>query len=196
MSITILDPIGSFFSLFATYLFTRASVFAWPVSIGAISINLFLYYDKGIFGHAGLEIIYLITTLYGWWFWRQKKDQTSTPIIRMPQIAKKWLIALVPVAIIVQTMVLKALGSNIAVLDASTTILALVAQWMICRKWIECWTLWFVVDAMVVVVHAIKGLPFHSLTHFLYLGFAIRGHLKWHAIMKNHACDSTLVRAH
>jgi nicotinamide mononucleotide transporter len=54
---------------------------------------------------------------------------------------------------------------------------------MLCKKWIECWGVWFVRDSGVVVLHWFKNIPFHSVTHFIYLIMAVMGYLKWRKIM-------------
>lgn len=184
MTMTLLDPIGASLSLIATYYFTKASIRAWPLSIAAILINSILYWQKGIYGHLGLEMVYLLTTLYGWLYWQSKQAIKPRAITNMPKSLLLYAVPLLGIAIFVLSYLLKTtLGSQVPYWDASTTLLALCAQLMLCQKWIECWLLWFVVDALVVLLHWYKGIPFHSFIHFIYLGFAMSGYLKWKRLM-------------
>lgn len=184
MTLTLLDPIGAAIALLATYQFTKASFFAWPISLIAITINSYLYWQKGIYGHVGLECIYLMSTLYGWYLWIQRGPQNDhRPIRNMPQIGYSCLLIAGPILFILFSKGLQRyFNSDIPSWDAATTLLALTAQYMLCRKWIECWVIWFVVDALVVGLHLYKEIPFHAASHALYLGLAVLGYIRWKKI--------------
>ncbi len=189
MNISLLDPIGAGCSILATYYFTQARSCAFPISLFAIGINSILYFQKGIYAHLGLEAIYVVSSVYGWYCWSTQTGVQLMPatrfITRMPILTK-----IVFGVLAVISIPLLALGlqtctdSDVPYWDATTTLLALLAQWMLCKKWIECWAIWFVVDALVAILHWAKGIPFHSVTHLFYLGMAVVGYLKWRKMME------------
>ena len=74
-----LDILGASLSLLATLLFVDARVNAWPVSLLAIIINLFLYFKAGIYGDFALHCGYLVTALYGWYCWHAS-DANRRPL--------------------------------------------------------------------------------------------------------------------
>ena len=181
---SLLDPIGTLLSLTATYYFTKARLCAWFIAIPAILINFILYWQKGIYGHAMLESVYLLSTLYGIMKWHEKKQKASRPISRLSSKAFYKILAFSFILIGLFAFVLKHFfHSDIYLWDAATWVLALLAQWMLCQKWIQCWMVWFIVDVMVGVINFYKGIPFHSLHHFIYLGMAVLGHLRWSRIL-------------
>lgn len=184
MTLTWLDPIGAGIALISTYLFTKASPIAWPLSLIAILVNTALYWQKGIYGHVGLEAIYLTSTLYGWLLWTQSKSRKYVKAIaRMPWQGYLILACIWPLSLVFSKALFALFESDIAYLDAITTLLALTAQFMLCQKWLECWLVWFIVDALVVGMHLYKGIPFHAASHGLYLGFAVLGYLRWSKIL-------------
>ncbi len=63
------DIVGSVFSFLSTILYIRANKNAWPVALLAILVNLSLYSLTGLYADAGKESIYLISSLYGWYWW-------------------------------------------------------------------------------------------------------------------------------
>jgi len=63
-------------------------------------------------------------------------------------------------------------------------VVSLIAQWLMCRKIIETWSLWFFVDACYVGMHYLKGIPMHALVSCIYLGMAIVGYLLWQKQLK------------
>ena len=70
-------------------------------------------------------------------------------------------------------------NSTIAKLDALTTSLSITAQFLTCYKVLASWVLWFIADVLYAVMYQHKELPFHTLTMFVYIGFAIIGYTCW-----------------
>ena len=74
-----LELIGVLIGLASAYLGMRRWVWAWPVGILANIMLFFVYLgavfgaDERIplFGQAGRQVFFIITSLYGWWRWSQ-----------------------------------------------------------------------------------------------------------------------------
>lgn len=178
---TWLDPLGAGFSLLATYLFVLVDKRAWVATLFAVAINLTLYLQRGIYGEACVELYYLMTTLYGWYYWvvastpAQAREVTAIT----PRHAL-FLLGTAAVTIPLFSLMLKSqLHSTVPLLDATTTILSFIAQWLMCRKILENWILWFVVDVIYIGLYLIKGIPFHAGLMLIYLGLAVAGYLHW-----------------
>ncbi|MGE3317869.1 MAG: nicotinamide riboside transporter PnuC [Candidatus Berkiella sp.] len=176
-----LDFTGASLSLISTYYFTQARRLAWLVGLFAIVLNSVLYWQKGIYGHLILESIYFISMIYGWYQWSVGlSNKPSLPIryLSIEQFGYYVLLAVISIALTAQ--VLSTLtDSTIPYWDATTTVLSLIAQWLLCRKIIHCWILWFIVDALVALLQLYKGMPFHSAVHWLYLFMAVVGYYRW-----------------
>jgi nicotinamide mononucleotide transporter len=74
---------------------------------------------------------------------------------------------------------LKWLNGDIVYIDASTTTISLIAQWMMARKYIENWLVWIFVDLLYVGVYLYKGVYLTSFLYFIFLFLATLGYLKW-----------------
>lgn len=176
-----LDFIGASLSLISTYYFTQARRLAWLVGLFAIVLNSILYWQKGVYGHLILESIYFISMIYGWYQWSNGISNTPSRLIRylsIQQVGYYVLFALVSILLVAKGLSVFT-DSTIPYWDASTTVLSLLAQWLLCRKIIHCWILWFVVDALVALLQFYKGMPFHSAVHWLYLFMAVVGYYRW-----------------
>lgn len=178
-----LDPIGAGLSLICTYYFTGAHRFAWILGIAAVLVNMFLYLQKGIYGQLTLEFIYLGSMIYGWHQWSTKNKVKIRPI-RFLTLSQSALISLVAIVSII--LFAKALSSwtnsDVPYWDATVTILSLIAQILLCLKFIHCWVVWFVADALIALLQWYKGIPFHSILHWIYLGMAVTGYYRWHKL--------------
>ena len=190
------DIISSIFSFACTLLYIRASVYAWPIGLIAISIDCFLYSQTGIYGDMSLEVFYFVSTLYGWYAWAHGGNQkTPLPIshIHWQHVRKLIFIALIGIALTAYFLIHDT-NSKIPYLDSSTTILSIIAQWLICRKKIENWILWFFIDATYSALFIIKGLPAHSILHIIYCGMAVVGYWHWYRLMKKNQTQSCGLR--
>jgi len=185
-----LDPVGAGLSLICTYYFTQARRLAWLIGMVAIALNSILYWQKGIYGSVMLEGVYFLTMIYGLFSWSSSRKTLTHRDIRFLSISQLGkLILLAVVSVIVLSFMLKKSGSDIPYWDALTTTLALIAQGLLCLKYIHCWILWFIVDAMMACMQLYKGIPFHSAIHWMYLLFAVMGYLRWHKIVKTPSQD-------
>ena len=64
-------------------------------------------------------------------------------------------------------------------LDALTTVLSLVAQYLLCRKRLENWIVWIVVDAIYVPLYLSRDLDLTALLYALFLVMCIYGLRAW-----------------
>jgi nicotinamide mononucleotide transporter len=179
--INILDVAGSIFSVLSTIGYIRLSTLAWPLGIVAICIDMVLYAKSGIYGDVGLQCIYLFMSIYGWCKWKYGgKNRTELPITNLSYKNGLFLGALFILGFFVLSYFLGTYtDSQIPRWDATTTCLSLVAQWLICRKVIQNWYLWFIVDSLFVGMYFYKGIPVHALTNLFYLSLAVVGYLNW-----------------
>lgn len=176
----LLDFVGASLSLISTYYFTQAKRLAWLVGLFAVTLNFVLYWQKGIYGHLLLEGIYFFSMVYGFYQWSTGVAKPTRLIryLSLKQILQYILIALVGILCMAQALSYFT-DSTIPYWDATTTILSLIAQWLLCMKIIHCWILWFIVDVLVALLQLYKGIPFHSAVHWLYLIMAVVGYYRW-----------------
>ncbi len=194
-----LDIFGSIFSFICTLFYINAHKHAWPIGLIAVCINGALYFQLGIYGDMALQGFYFISTFYGWYLWSKgggnhKKLNISN--ISSLLFAKLLIIAIVGIGTL--TFILNHFThSQVPFWDAATTILSLIAQYLICRKIIQCWHLWFIIDVIYVGLYIYKGIPAHSILLVIYCGMAIIGYFRWNYLMKEtnkyeYLMDSTL----
>ncbi len=64
-------------------------------------------------------------------------------------------------------------------LDALTTVMSLVAMWLMVRKRTESWVYWIVVDVIGIGLYYVKAVKFVALLYVLLLAMALRGLVSW-----------------
>lgn len=176
-----LDLLGSIFSFAATYYLIRINQVAWPLSVIATTLNTILYARSGLYGDMSLEAVYFFSSFYGWYQWHQRdRGQQKVTVEHITIEQGLVLTSIAIIAITIMAYILKVyLHSQVALLDASTTVLSLIAQWMLCRKIIENWLLWIVVDSSYFFLYATKSLNFHSMLMLVYTSMAVVAYIQW-----------------
>jgi nicotinamide mononucleotide transporter len=181
----VFDIIGAFVSLLSTYFFIQLNNKAWPVGILATALNGWLYWHKGIYADMILEFCYFLSLCYGWYLWR-KKDINNTLGIEQATLntltLRQWMAlgtSLCLMYILIHYFLQSFTNSNIAFMDAASTSLSLVAQWLMCHKIIATWLLWFITDALYAFMYYAKDLPFHTILMLVYTGMAVTGYWVW-----------------
>lgn len=178
------DLIGALVSLISTYYFIHLNDKAWPIGMIATVVNGWLYWHKGIYADMILEFIYFLSMCYGWYKWRRNlADNITTDRFTLGYLRPlQWIslclvlgLVFISIHYLLQTLT----HSTVALLDASTTALSLVAQWLMCHKIIVTWILWFITDALYATMYLSKNLPFHSMLMIIYTGMAIMGYVVW-----------------
>lgn len=178
----VLDIVGAVLSLMAVFLFTRANIMAWPVSLFANVVNAYLYGLSGIYGHTALEFIYIVMNFYGWYYWKREAEQ----VIQLTPLSEAVSLLIFVVGMFPGLFYILHVytDSTIPGLDSLTTLLNVSAAWMMCRGRVESWIAWFVVDSIYALIYWYKALPFHLVLMLIYLVLAVRGFQQWQ--LKSH----------
>lgn len=154
-------------------------------------INIILYsiisYKARFYGEVMLNVIYYIPMqFYGVYVWsRHMNTETHEVEKREMRFSGKIILVIsVIVPIIVYGFVLKLLGGKLPFADAMSTVVSVVAMIISVRMYIEQWLLWFVVDAVTVVMWAIDFMRGSDdiatlLMWSVYLINAIVMYIKW-----------------
>lgn len=177
----ILDVAGSFFGLTSTVYSIKNKSLTWPTSLIAICIGIVLYFHKGLYGDTGLHIIYFVLALYGWFQWQYGGKNRSPKKISHLSIKLTWILGFLLLLGIsaLATFLHFYTDSKVPIWDATSTMISLMANFLMCRRIIQCWHLWFVADGLFAGMYFYKDIPVHGLMYTLYVGLAIAGYLNW-----------------
>ncbi|TQM79647.1 nicotinamide mononucleotide transporter [Saccharothrix saharensis] len=152
------------------WLVARQNAWNWPIGILNNLAFLVLFATSGLYADSGLQVVYVVLALYGWWAWlRGGVEHTPLPVSRTTRAQWVWLLASGVAGTLLLVWVLTTFSnSTVPWADAVTTVLSLLATWGQTRKKVECWWLWIAADVIYVPLYAYKDL---WLTAILYVGF-------------------------
>ena len=155
----------------------RRKIWAWPVGIIG-NILLFTVFfgvafvnpqHQTLYGQAGRQVFFIITSVYGWWRWSQIRKRRSADA---PAITPRWAtrterlqyLAVWVVGVAVMQWVFAQIGAGFPAprwyfwCDAWIFIGSMVATYAMARGWNDFWLAWIAVDLV--------GVPLLIHSHF------------------------------
>ncbi len=184
-----LEITGVGFGIAAVWLTIRENPWCWPV--GLVNVLLFsaVFWQARLYGSAGLQIVYAVLAIYGWYAWRHGgADHGVLQVTRTPRAVLGSLLVGSTTAALLLGAGLRLARAALPMVDAAATSFSLAAQALQTRKWIENWLIWIVVDAVYVVMYVSQRLYLTAALYAVFLAMAIAG---WRAWMRS----MTTVRA-
>ena len=176
-----LELVGFVFGVAAVWLMIRQHIAAWPVGIVNVALYAVLFTGAGLYSDAGLQVVYVALSLYGWWHWhRGSAARDALPVTRTPRReAMLAVIAALTLWIALALITSRLPGTSLPWLDAALVAGSLVTQWLAARKRLENWICWIVLDVVYVGLFVYKELLLTALLYAVFTGLAVRGHVAW-----------------
>ncbi len=187
-----LEIAGTAIGLLYLYLEYRASVWLWIASICMPAVYIVVYYEAGLYADLGINVYYLIASLYGLVCWLRGKNpeaqSQALEITHTPGRVWKYLILISALLFIaIGFLLARFTDSTVPWADSFTTALSIVAMWMLARKYVEQWLVWIAADLGCGCLYLYKDLYFTGALYFLYAVIAVLGYRKWINLMRaNH----------
>jgi nicotinamide mononucleotide transporter len=160
----------------------------YPAGIVASGISVFLLYEAGLYGECLLSMYYIVMSVYGWWYWLNKKNVSPVKASYSSRYVLQMVVVFVLVGYTILYVALRYLTpSTVPHLDAFVSATAWAGMWLLARRKIENWILLNISNAVAIPLLFHKELPLYGfLTAFLFV-IAIQGYFKWKKeIAKSH----------
>jgi len=179
-----MDPIevaGVAFGLWSVWLTIKERISSWPVGIVNIVLFMILFFSVKLYADFGLQIVFLVLSVYGWWVWlHPRPGKQEVPVTLLPtRVRVGALGASVSATFAMGFLLSHYTDAALPFWDSTTTVLSVVAQYLMARKNLECWYLWISADVLYVGIYAYKDLFLTSGLYAIFLVLAISGLLRW-----------------
>jgi nicotinamide mononucleotide transporter len=162
----------------AVYFAVKEKPISWPIGLVNVTLYGILYFQIGLYANMALQGFYFVTGLLGWIWWVQKKPEKALPVQSGWRFAAIWLAVALALSWPAAQLLIS-LGGAQSYWDGLTTMVSLIAQWMLVRKRIETWWLWLGVDVIYIVLSLALGLWLTALLFFIYMLLCIQGLREW-----------------
>lgn len=188
--------IGFVTGAWGVYLVILENVWNWPIGVVSSAFTVVVCYEAGLFGDMGLNVLYVVLGLLGWYWWlrggRGHDAQPGAPPEALPGAGSKeltmsalsargWILsgAALVVLTVAFTLYFVRIKDAAPFLDALTTALSIVAQVLLTRKVLENWIFWIVADVIYIPLYWDRKLELYSVLYGIFFVMAVTGYLEW-----------------
>ena len=162
------------------WLTVEQNVWTWPIGIVNSAAFLILFVQARLFADGSLQAVYIVLGALGWYWWlRGGASNTTLAVSRTGSGMALVLAGLLVGCTAALTVALVWVHDAAPFWDALTTVLSLIAQYMLTRKMYENWWLWISADVIYVVLYASKGLPLTAMLYAVFLLMCVAGLRQW-----------------
>lgn len=156
------------------------NVWNFPVGIANCGFFLLLFVSARLWADAGLQIVFITLGAAGWWQWvRHRADRAALVVTHASGREMMCCLGFLVIGTAVLTGVLHATHDSAPFLDAVTTCLSLVAQWLLNGKRIQTWYFWIVADCIYIPLYLSKDLNLTAVVYASFLALCVAGLRSW-----------------
>lgn len=178
----------------AVWLSARENVWSWVIGLFNVVLAFVLFYQIQLYPDMFLQVFFFITNIIGWWQWKFPKleDSNLKNELKISKLStNQWLILIL--GGLLCTFAMGSFAKNLHELlpnmfskpsafpymDSFTTVMSIVATFMLIRKKIEAWYVWLFVDAIATYMYYLKDVKLYALLYFLFCFIAAFGAYHW-----------------
>ncbi|MDR3706203.1 MAG: nicotinamide riboside transporter PnuC [Paludibacteraceae bacterium] len=182
------EIIGTLLSI--TYLLLCIFQSNWCWLFGGLGSALYIlvFFQSKFYADMSLQFYYVFISFYGWYHWRFGKHQADKKQISVVKTPRRvWLPLTVATALVFAGyayLLHTYTDSPVVVGDSFTAATAILATYMLSRKYIENWLLFIVSDGVCIGLYIYKGLYITAILFVVYTVMAVWGYFDWRKEMK------------
>lgn len=185
----------------AVWLSARENVWSWIIGLVNVVLAFVLFYQIQLYPDMFLQVFFFITNIIGWWQWKFPKanEANLNHELKISQLSvQQWL--WLGLGGIFFTVLMGTFAKNLhewipslfsqpsafPYMDSFTTIMSIVATFMLIRKKIEAWYVWLLVDAISTYMYSLKDVKLYALLYFVFCFIAAFGAFNWTKEYRNY----------
>ena len=168
----------------------RQKNFMWVVGIMTSLAAMYVFFCQGLYASFGLNTYYLVTSFIGLWHWRRDKEflqaeEDSVHLNRLTRSAVFSGLAFTCLGVLALTIGMEQLArlglqeNPMSLLDATATMLSVVATWWLVKSYIQHWWLWIIADALSTALCLSLGMWWMAALYGAYTASVLIGYIHW-----------------
>lgn len=175
---TILGIIALISGVAGVILTIKQSIWCWPMALISVISSGIEFYESRLYGDMGLQVVYFISGIYGWIYWKQKANAPfSVSHLNLKAVIP--LILFTVIQFFIYFFLLSFFKGDKIIFDSILTACSITATYMMTKKWIENWLFWVIIDFAYVILYLIKDLHLYAILYLLFTIMAYIGFIKW-----------------
>jgi nicotinamide mononucleotide transporter len=185
--VTLFEIVAAALGIVSVFFSTRQNVLAWPTSLLNNAMYFVFFLQQHLFALMALQAFFGTIAIYGWYKWLfGGAERTPLRVSRVPPRLGAGLVLVSAGGTALIWYALRTWTTDTdPLIDAFFFAVSLVAQWMMARKYFECWPVWVAINCVSVPFFLIRGNYATMAQYAVFLGLAIMGTRNWWVSMKS-----------
>lgn len=184
----LIEIIAVVFGVLSVWYAHKENIWVFPFGIINVLIYIYICISAKLYANAGINVVYFLTNVYGWYMWSRTNENEETLQISRNSTQQNilWLmLAFVLYGLIVWILRIanqndpEYLNSILPWIDGLNTSFFLCATFLMALKKLENWLFWIAGNIISIPVYFSQGLYFTSLQYAIFLVIAIMGWREW-----------------
>jgi nicotinamide mononucleotide transporter len=164
----------------------RVNPLGWPLAIASSLLYALLFADSKLYGEAGLQIVFVVLALWGWWQWLRGRGADGHPLQVRTLSHRQRIAALAATAAawpLLGLLLSRYTDSDVPYMDALPTVASITGQFLLGRKYVENWPVWLAVNLFSIALFAHKALWLTVLLYAVFAMLTLAGWKAWRSLL-------------
>jgi len=177
------EIVAAALGVISVFLSTRQNVLAWPTSLLNNAMYFVLFLQQRLFALMALQVCFGAIAVYGWYEWLfGGAAKTELKVSRIPpRLALGLTLIAAAATVAIWYLLLHYTKDASPLIDAFFFAVSLIAQWMMARKYFECWPVWVAINCIAVPFFLLQHSYPTMAQYAVFLVLAITGWRHWWA---------------
>jgi nicotinamide mononucleotide transporter len=174
----LLQIISGFATILSVVLMSKekSSGWIWGI-IGAVAF-LFIYMEQKLYLQAGLQIVFVLQSIYGIWNWRRLSNTNLAPSTKLIN-SLKYFGGVFILSFVVSMVYGTFTNVTFPFIDTWTTAMCILANFWLINKRVEGWAVWAFVNIILFFVFFINKYYISSLLEMLLFIISLSNYMQW-----------------
>ena len=185
------EIVAAVLGLINIILIVQRSIWNYPFGLVMVALYFWVFLEAKFYSDAALQVFFFDVQIYGWWNWYFAREGDG--LIRVEEMTTQsrvmWSAIIVAASAGEGWYLANYTQDSAPWLDASTTVLSVVAQYLLSVRKIENWVLWIVADVVQIGLYYWKGLYPTTILYIIFLIASGVGLLKWYRQLQREALE-------
>jgi nicotinamide mononucleotide transporter len=165
------------------YLTVRQNIWSWAFGVVMVSLYIYIFFHAKLYSDAILNVFFLVMQFYGWYQWTRGPVEHAVSLSPVTRLRRRgWTFTIAGAAtgtVALGTAMDRYTDAALPYPDAFTTMLSVIAQFLLTRKILDNWTLWIVADVLYVGMYTNRGLYWTAGLYVVFLLLCVKGYFEW-----------------
>lgn len=179
---------------YAVWLSARENVWSWIIGLINVVLAAIMFYQIQLYPDMFLQGFFFITNVIGFWLWKFPKELEANQKheLKITRLTQKNAFFLIFGGLITTALMgtfsknlheifpnLFSLPSAFPFMDSFTTVMSIVATFMLMKKKVEAWWMWLAIDLISTYMYFVKDVKLYSVLYGVFCVIATFGAMEW-----------------